>query len=565
MSSSLNVIYHRKCFKCQRCDEILRHGLFRHTKGGFECIQHWPIVVLSHEKLKSSQHPKTKPPPPPKPKNLTNPGMRPTFVPEIVYEEVGDNDSSTTGEVSLPKLTGSGKIENDGDKPTLNSEKMTGGAKDEKNKHVPIVSDNSFDNKIAVMSGNGEQETVLMRPIEDKLNECTQSSIEAIPDDPSSTPIPPPRPKRKSILMSAPHSPLRTPGRPSDKPVALPRLNADESISTKDGSRSASPKSTKAISVVDYPGFLNPFGSDDEESADESDSYDESLNPFGSDSDREAAGAAAEMTTSSIASLSNPSAGSGGRSPVASLPGVSSRPKLQPPPPPKPPRPLLEAANSQCAVITLPRSRNSYLPAIPSRREIIFSENEYDDLELEPIMDRVRSLDKELELVEVNGKCIEKELLFTIEQNGAEWVKNRRVDDWIDTVEKRCELGRQQSAYIMKWLEKYLNDIHSDTEYQLRCLIESLAEKTSSDVEREAKLLELLVEIINQKNRLVESRIDSSALIDSVGKCSSSKGRDFKEEDQEEAEKVTQESEDIRQGKGRSVGVDEVNYNTFIL
>uniref|UniRef100_A0A915A912 LIM zinc-binding domain-containing protein n=1 Tax=Parascaris univalens TaxID=6257 RepID=A0A915A912_PARUN len=512
-----HVIYHRKCFKCSRCDELLRHGLFRQTKGAFECIQHWPMAVLGQEKLSTSRHPKAKPPPPPKPKNLSNPVPQPTVIPELVYEDACENDpAKKAGVTVLNHDEVVGNLDNactDTDKSASELVAL-GGLRSRKDMPVVISPESTVEvDEKGEVTQHGEQEIVRMRTVE-KTN-TSLSAAEVIPDDPSTAPIPPPRPKRKSMLLNASPNPLRTQHLP-DKPVPIPRsTNIHKPSLTGERSRSASPQCAKTISVVDYPDFLNPFGSEDEGSADESDSYDEALNPFGSGSDDEVNNAADDMK----ASLSvNPPNGT--RSPATPLPGISDRPKSQPPPPPKPPRPLLEAANAQSAIVTLPRSRKNCRPplaAIPTRRKIIFTENECDELSVEPIMDRVRVLDKELDVVEVNGKCIEKELLFAIEQNGCEWVKNRRVDDWIDVVEKRCELDRQQSAYIIKWLEKYLNEVHSDTEYQLRCLIERVAEKTPFDVEREAKLLELLVEIINEKNRLIESRIDSSALIDSFG------------------------------------------------
>lgn len=512
-----HVIYHRKCFKCSRCDELLRHGLFRQTKGTFECIQHWPVAVLGQEKLNTSRHPKAKPPPPPKPKNLANPVPQPAVIPEIVYEEACENDPVKKAEVTVSEPD---EVVRNLDNAYIDTDKSAskleafGGLRNRRDMPVVILPENTVevDEKGEMTQGN-EQEIVRMRIVE-KTN-ASMSAAEVVPDDPSTAPIPPPRPKRRSMLLNASPSPLRTQHLP-DKPVPMPRsTNIDKLSLAGERSRSASPQCAKTISVVDYPDFLNPFGSDDEESANESDSYDETLNPFGSDSDDEVSNAGAEMKASLSVIPPN-----GTRSPVTPLPGISNRPKSQPPPPPKPPRPLLEAASAQSAFVTLPRPKKncrSPLATIPTRRKIIFTENECDELSIESIMDRVRVLDKEMDVVEVNGKCIEKELLFTIEQNGCEWVKNRRVDDWIDVVEKRCELDRQQSAYIMKWLEKYLNEVHSDTEYQLRCLIESVAEKTPFDVEREAKLLELLVEIINQKNRLIESRIDSSALIDFGG------------------------------------------------
>uniref|UniRef100_A0A914S5W7 LIM zinc-binding domain-containing protein n=1 Tax=Parascaris equorum TaxID=6256 RepID=A0A914S5W7_PAREQ len=409
-----HVIYHRKCFKCSRCDELLRHGLFRQTKGAFECIQHWPMAVLGQEKLSTSRHPKAKPPPPPKPKNLSNPVPQPTVIPELVYEDACENDpAKKAGVTVLNHDEVVGNLDNactDTDKSASELVAL-GGLRSRKDMPVVISPESTVEvDEKGEVTQHGEQEIVRMRTVE-KTN-TSLSAAEVIPDDPSTAPIPPPRPKRKSMLLNASPNPLRTQHLP-DKPVPIPRsTNIHKPSLTGERSRSASPQCAKTISVVDYPDFLNPFGSED---------------------------------------------------------------------------------------------------------EIIFTENECDELSVEPIMDRVRVLDKELDVVEVNGKCIEKELLFAIEQNGCEWVKNRRVDDWIDVVEKRCELDRQQSAYIIKWLEKYLNEVHSDTEYQLRCLIERVAEKTPFDVEREAKLLELLVEIINEKNRLIESRIDSSALIDSFG------------------------------------------------
>ncbi|VDN56995.1 unnamed protein product [Dracunculus medinensis] len=63
-------------------------------------------------------------------------------------------------------------------------------------------------------------------------------------------------------------------------------------------------------------------------------------------------------------------------------------------------------------------------------------------------------------------------------------------------------------------MEKYLNELHAEVEYRLRCSIERTKEKNLMEVEYEAKLLELLVEVIDRKNYLIESKFDSSAIIE---------------------------------------------------
>ncbi|VDK44296.1 unnamed protein product [Anisakis simplex] len=678
-----HVIYHRKCFTCARCDEILRNGLYRQLKSGkFECIEHWPQAILSNvEKQKMvdvrsnreshHHHPKQKPPTPPKPKNLLSASAikRPSFIsnanpPEVLYEEVSGNyennhfatvvtsNSSTATELTsaisenipsdhstVPETTDAVTVESvceEGmEKVTVEDEKITSSEIEsdcvrlhmrKANENVAIKQSKLelFGNKV---NDYGQRKRDEERRVVEKdssliVKVAAVCDHEVVPSSQLQAPVPPPRPKRRSILLltstdvasskGASVTPTPESVVSSDfnqqKPTPRPRIvktfdskslqRTNDAAVTSDGvwlNSSTCPNQPPLISnqnsdhtipksavssVVDYPNFLNPFGSDDDndndddevgvdsfnhfgsllslkESADDSDdSYDKSLNPF-DDSDLEAVSMTTSTTTRSREVLNTRSvsknnsvvsaARSGKKSPLVAqrLPGVSNRPKSQPPPPPKPPRPsladspspssaLLSSTNlnnnsSQSAIMTLPRIKSKQ-QHIPVRRKIIFTETEHENsgddndddknLQLEAIMDRVRGIDKELDVIELNGKCIEKELLFAIEQNGSEWVKNRRVDDWITVIERRCELDRRQSAYIMKWLERYLNEIHSDTEYQLRCLIENVAtaDRAPFNVEREAKLLELLVEIINEKNRLIESKIDSSAIID----CSSS-------------------------------------------
>uniref|UniRef100_A0A1I7XR00 Lon N-terminal domain-containing protein n=1 Tax=Heterorhabditis bacteriophora TaxID=37862 RepID=A0A1I7XR00_HETBA len=171
--------------------------------------------------------------------------------------------------------------------------------------------------------------------------------------------------------------------------------------------------------------------------------------------------------------------------PVSLLPGESDRPKCHPPPPP---------------IIT----------------EIIFTEHSSFE-HINNISAKLIRLDGELFKIEREGRKIEVELLFLISQNPNDWLKLPRTEDLLRTVNQFLDVIKEQTvvqffAIYLRWWESFLNEIHSETEYMLRCIIEKDAQDgmiTILDIlEREKQLTKLLIFIINEKAKLVESGLD---------------------------------------------------------
>lgn len=449
-------IYHRKCFVCSVCGKVLHRFSQREKAGKFECYKHLPTALLASKWDKQEHRLLTKPLPPPKPASLKSP---------------------------------------------LNNSKIL--VEKDVNIRVQESGANEFIHGISEIPG--------AHPIPLPRKTFPTAGVpRACEDDPETPPIPPPRPKRKSFLQQR---------------VVQDSLASIDSISTTVTTVLKSFSSAEDVcksgitaaeaSVVDYPGFLNPFGSDDEDCTSDNNLYDHLLNPFSESQD----GDSAIDYPSSIRSRAS-----------STLTTSYERPKSQPPPPPppKPPRAMkflnIVTPVEEQSVVSSPRtldhhekdeavsSTKSNAHQAAQIRQInlaTLTEESYDSMSVKSIADVLDVLDEKLDLSEMEGKTFEEEMLSIIEQNETEWMKNDHISRWITVFEKHCSLLRQQTVCVKKWMEKFLERIHSETELQLRHLIENEGEKSADEVKREAQLLELLVDIINQKSLLVESKMES--------------------------------------------------------
>ncbi|KAE9549802.1 hypothetical protein FO519_006983 [Halicephalobus sp. NKZ332] len=269
------------------------------------------------------------------------------------------------------------------------------------------------------------------------------------------------------------------------------------------------------IDISEYPGFLNPFGTDDEDESESSETdYDDNLNPFAEEDEGEKPPQPKPSPTPS-----------------------NGRPSSQPPAPPKPPRTSLlpPSHNDDVAnrITTLPRAKKTYKappPPIPIKRKIEFTENKSYET-LDQVLEELKLLQQSHEKLETQGKGLEKEILFALEKDGLEWKKNKKVEEWISIVEQKCSTIRREAVLIHIWLESYLNEIHADTEYQLRCVLdrcEQGKERSQEDINREAELLEVLVDIMGLKNGMIESGVDPNSLIVSKNSSKESKSHESK-------------------------------------
>ncbi|VDN18244.1 unnamed protein product [Gongylonema pulchrum] len=327
-------------------------------------------------------------------------------------------------------------------------------------------------------------------------------------DSESSRPTPPPRPKRKSLLQSLGQESASRTGSPSAK--VLPKSPDMENGSKHNIAASAA-------SVVDYPGFLNPFGSDDEDCTSDSDSYTNSLIPSGGNHD----------DIDNVICSEFDYAASISRSRASSVLTVDNERTNSPrPPPPKPPR-SAKILRDQ----TLLNTQATVSPhlSVHNHEKAAFTEESFDSMSIGSIANIRDFLDEKLNSSENDGRIVEEKLLSLIEQMDEKRARfpvdccagkplhlaeaaSHLCQEWIVVLENHCILLRQQAICVKKLMEKFLDCIHAETELQLRQLIENEEEKSVTEVEREAKLLELLVDIINQKSSLVESKMEVSSV-----------------------------------------------------
>ena len=209
----------------------------------------------------------------------------------------------------------------------------------------------------------------------------------------------------------------------------------------------SNPPSENKVDISDYPGFLNPFGSEDEDDSESSESdYDDNLNPFADDGEQE----------------KKPP------EPKPSPTPSNDRPTSQPPAPPKPPRASLlqQSQNNDAAnkVTTLPRAKKTYRappPPIPIKRKIEFTEHKSYET-VDQILEELRLLQKSHEKLETQGKGLEHEILFALEKglvlnefiyeymfsDGLEWKKNKKVEEWINLIEQKYSTIRREAVLI---------------------------------------------------------------------------------------------------------------------
>ncbi|VDN01032.1 unnamed protein product [Thelazia callipaeda] len=178
-----------------------------------------------------------------------------------------------------------------------------------------------------------------------------------------------------------------------------------------------------------------------------------------------------------------------------------TRPKSPPPspPPPKPPR----------VMHSLPIKELSTFSSDVNCAVINFTEENYDSMSISSIEKILNLLNEQLSLTESQGTALEEQLYVIMKQKGEEWHNNDNISQWINIFGNHCVLLRKQTICIKKLMEKFLDQIHAKTELELRLLIEDEEglDKSSDDVKREAELLELLIDIIEQRSLLVGARM----------------------------------------------------------
>ncbi|GMT07872.1 hypothetical protein PENTCL1PPCAC_30046 [Pristionchus entomophagus] len=513
------AVYHRQCLKCNECGKLLSRGAYKKTKHGFECISHAVRRILdAHESSYSSgsgtydrygysrsPRPVVAPPPRPKPKPAPKPAYLSAPRTDQVYESLdeiqGTQSQAAHSIASVSASTDSNQddivertVPTENINPFEDSEQKNLHSADNEDTTSTRSNPGSESHSASAdetSSGDSMDSGVVMRMA--KMFGEVEGGRERtrISQPPVSSPVPPPRPKRTSMLISSTsrsHSASPAPSR--------------SSLKSPGPSTAPKPK----LNLEDYPGYLCPFG--EEEEAGEAAEYPSGKNPFADSDDESSKGPPVP------APRSHPP-------PIPVLPGTSDRPKVQPPPPPpgaqvdpstpppKPPRSGLNASETRIHTLRISRKKfRAPLPPVPQLRKINFTENSVKE-DPAVITKRLKDIEEQMTRIEIDGRAVEKEMLFQIDTNPRTWTKSQRTDDWVNILTKKLELMREQLYLLGLWRENYLNEVHSETEYYIRCLLEKeKKEKSEWELEREATLTNLLIYIIDEKLKLDEYMID---------------------------------------------------------
>ncbi|KAK6765919.1 hypothetical protein RB195_025686 [Necator americanus] len=505
------VVWHRQCFKCVECNAMMRTGGFKKGRKGYECVSHAVRRILDSSEEKKSSRPKIAPPAVPQ----ANP-------PNAEMNNKKDVNSGPPPISPKPKLIVESKS-----KPTPPPKPMGLSPKDSKSsvvrkdvktalasheyEDISVCSENSGDSGIVVRTQN------LFVDTDSEgyqfVSHTSTTPLLSLPSDDQNTPVAPPRPKRASLLLSAGTTPARSlnlssASTPATKCTSVPYCSSSTKLIESDSRSNSS-----SFLVEDYPDDLCPFGETDDDSE-----YDESKNPF-ADSDDESNISVAIPAPRTVT--------------PSSLPGESDRPKCTPPPPP-----LLSISpeeNKRKSFIgdekfrTLKISRKSVRAPVPptvSRRKIMFTnhKNLGDTTEIEK---KLETLDDDLAKIVREGKQLEVEMLFLITQNPSGWLKMPRTEEFIKVMCQYLDALRESSFLQYMWREAFLNEIHSETEYYLRCIVEKGAQDDDS-IEREKQLTNLLIFIIDEKAKLSEENIEDLPPDSSVVKKRELKKRKLK-------------------------------------
>lgn len=228
----MQAIYHRKCFRCSYCKKLLHRGIFRFKNTLLECIEHWADNLLSNERQTyhqlNSSYVQIKPIPPPKPKN---------FSPrQDNLLSMNVNRDRTIKEENLQLTAILTKSHGDCNSNQINGKEITGIATS-----GPFLDSSETIPRLQhAENGSLQGDNYFNKP----LSICSNVNCEIIPDDPSVLPVRPPRPKRESMLLQTAQCEINI----------VKNHVKNQDVSTK-GS---------LINIADYPGFLNPFDSDEE-------------------------------------------------------------------------------------------------------------------------------------------------------------------------------------------------------------------------------------------------------------------------------------------------------------
>ncbi|KAG0420620.1 hypothetical protein HPB47_003400 [Ixodes persulcatus] len=270
----------------------------------------------------------------------------------------------------------------------------------------------------------------------------------------------------------------------------------------------------------DYPESLNPFDEEEEESTPADSVYDSSLNPFSEDDDDEAPQAPPRLTPVSQKST-NPS-------PLRPSPRARKKPAPPPPPtlaaPPKEERSEVGQKEEPSKVgqkeepsKVPPKEEQSKAPRdtfgywkrkkrpapsvpIPVRREA----------EMQEIAQKQEELERQGREIEVNirdrnGKYPDAGEGAADSEPSLE--EEEMIMQLFELVNEKNALFRRQAELMYIKRSQRLEEEQVELEYQIRCIMtKPLNQKCEEDASREEELLQRLLEVVEQRNEIVDSQ-----------------------------------------------------------
>ncbi|XP_078612025.1 MICAL-like protein 1 isoform X3 [Branchiostoma floridae x Branchiostoma japonicum] len=142
-------------------------------------------------------------------------------------------------------------------------------------------------------------------------------------------------------------------------------------------------------------------------------------------------------------------------------------------------------------------------PAPPVYRRQINSKNRVPQDEIDK---ELRELEKQLTELEHRGVKLEIMLRHGMASTIAGEDEDELLSDWFSLVNEKNKLVRRETELVYITRQQSLEDQQANVEYELRCLMQIPEEKKSmGEKSREARLLNELLEIVAERNSIVDS------------------------------------------------------------
>ncbi|XP_070580726.1 MICAL-like protein 2 isoform X2 [Ptychodera flava] len=145
--------------------------------------------------------------------------------------------------------------------------------------------------------------------------------------------------------------------------------------------------------------------------------------------------------------------------------------------------------------------RKAPLPP-PQKRKL------YKSMSPDAIKAELNELDQKQTQLEEKGVELEKKLREKEGMEGDESQDNEEdmLKEWFELINEKNGLVRRENELLYLNQQQNLEEEHAEVEYELRCLLQKDENvKTEEDKKHEEELIERLVEIVHERNRIVET------------------------------------------------------------